>query len=343
MTIKAPILKVVLLGICTVSLYYNAQHYHLTHVHGNPEPIMELTKHGNTKYQSEVIPSETENRQDKSTLSSKTGLRSDPALDNYDKVKLDMISTQNTLGVKGNKTFNCAINFGEWPEGTKEKVWLTSFPRSGNTWTRHLLEVATGIYTGSCHNANGLYMHGFKGELDKPGQGQKLVYKCHSVNIKTFKFGILLIRNLYDSLLSLHAFHLNGMMGDPSLELFRKSTDFVDMVKKKHESWRNLVVSWFKSGNPFLVVHYEDLVQNPIQNVKKMVNFLNITLTPERLKCLRNDIEGLYHRQHPAKFHFDPFTQELHEIIDEDIRVVNELLMSRNETPVPQPAYNTEL
>ncbi|KAK8388757.1 hypothetical protein O3P69_020636 [Scylla paramamosain] len=34
--------------------------------------------------------------------------------------------------------------------------WLLSFPRSGNTWTRYLLEAATGVFTSSVYNSSRL-------------------------------------------------------------------------------------------------------------------------------------------------------------------------------------------
>ena len=41
---------------------------------------------------------------------------------------------------------------------------LMSFPGSGNTWMRHLIETATGFFTGSVYNDKGLHQNGFKGE-----------------------------------------------------------------------------------------------------------------------------------------------------------------------------------
>ena len=37
------------------------------------------------------------------------------------------------------------------PNSTIRKAVLLSFPGSGNTWTRHLIEQASGIYTGSVY------------------------------------------------------------------------------------------------------------------------------------------------------------------------------------------------
>lgn len=56
------------------------------------------------------------------------------------------------------------------PSKAKELVALASFPGSGNTWTRHLLELATGYYTGSYYYDMSIY--------DK---GNKLHTSSHSV------------------------------------------------------------------------------------------------------------------------------------------------------------------
>ncbi|KAG7167458.1 WSC domain-containing protein 1-like 3 [Homarus americanus] len=45
--------------------------------------------------------------------------------------------------------------------GGMARVWLVSFPCSGNTWTRYLLEAVTGIFTGSFYNDDFLYKSDF--------------------------------------------------------------------------------------------------------------------------------------------------------------------------------------
>ena len=42
-----------------------------------------------------------------------------------------------------------------------KKAGLISFPGSGNTWTRHLIEQASGIYTGSVYGDKRLYKSGW--------------------------------------------------------------------------------------------------------------------------------------------------------------------------------------
>ena len=38
------------------------------------------------------------------------------------------------------------------PKATRPRVVLASFPGSGNTWLRYLIEKTTGVYTGSVYN-----------------------------------------------------------------------------------------------------------------------------------------------------------------------------------------------
>ncbi|XP_002736609.1 sialate:O-sulfotransferase 1-like [Saccoglossus kowalevskii] len=240
--------------------------------------------------------------------------------------------------IRKNTSLNCSINFAD-PNNTMTPVWLTSFARSGNTWTRHLLELATGIYTGSCYNCNGLYKLGFKGELDKPGLKRELVYKCH-VYHTGMQSGILLIRNAYDSLISFFDYKSRGQVPN---EAYRNNPNFTNWAIIKQEKWLNLVVSWFESGKPFMVVHYEDMVKDTLKEVERILQYLNIKFTPERRRCVKNDIEGVYHRKNKEKFTFDPFTRKLHTLIDKDIDIVNQLFTSRNEHPIAGPTYNSEL
>lgn len=53
------------------------------------------------------------------------------------------------------------------PTRAKQLVALASFPGAGNTWARHLIELATGFYTGSYYFDGSLY-----------NKGERRVYCC---------------------------------------------------------------------------------------------------------------------------------------------------------------------
>ena len=50
-----------------------------------------------------------------------------------------------------------------------KKTMLASFPGSGNTWARYVIERATGYFTGSVANDGSLFEGGFKSGLSKYG------------------------------------------------------------------------------------------------------------------------------------------------------------------------------
>ena len=43
-----------------------------------------------------------------------------------------------------------------------------------------------------------------------------------------------------------------------------------------------------------LVVFYEDIVENPIAEVRKMLNFLKFPIYGQRLQCLEKHVTGKY-------------------------------------------------
>ncbi|KAG0710472.1 WSCD family member [Chionoecetes opilio] len=57
---------------------------------------------------------------------------------------------------KGSRCLKYKTRFGV----NLPRVWLLSFPASGNTWTRYLLEAASGIFTGSVYVDKNLIKNG---------------------------------------------------------------------------------------------------------------------------------------------------------------------------------------
>lgn len=58
------------------------------------------------------------------------------------------------------------------PAKSKQLIALASFPGAGNTWARHLIELATGFYTGSYYFDGSLYNKG-----EEMGEGRFLDLK----------------------------------------------------------------------------------------------------------------------------------------------------------------------
>ena len=66
--------------------------------------------------------------------------------------------------------------------GTLARRALASYPGSGNTWLRFLIEGATGIYTGSVYMAPGIVEAGHQGE-GRPFDDGSTIFKRHILGI----------------------------------------------------------------------------------------------------------------------------------------------------------------
>ena len=80
---------------------------------------------------------------------------------------------------------------------------LASFPGSGNTWLRYLLQQVTGVSTGSVYKDAALLKNGFPAE--SVANGSVLAVKTHewgAAGRQQFAEAILLVRDPFDSILA---------------------------------------------------------------------------------------------------------------------------------------------
>ncbi|XP_002742011.1 sialate:O-sulfotransferase 1-like [Saccoglossus kowalevskii] len=224
------------------------------------------------------------------------------------------------------------------PPGSRPIVALASYPCSGNTWTRHLLETATGIYTGSVYHDKNLYQGGFLGEMENWQSGTTLIVKRHShdpTQYLNFHSAIMLIRNPYSVILcernrQVTNSHTEYSSKEDLVKLDKKSgKDWKDFVKWQIPRWEDAVMSWMESTRPLLAIRYEDMKEDPVREVIKMTDFLNVTIGENGLNCLKQDIEGRFHRSADSEklqLIEELYTEDLRSAIDSTIdRVTNKL------------------
>ena len=201
--------------------------------------------------------------------------------------------------------FRPLLSFGHQPT-----VILSSFPGSGNTWVRSLLERGSGILTGSYWGDPSLFPV-FHGEIVSKGR-HVLVLKTHypcqncfiqsSVNsthktfkpisesgiIESYQANIQILRNPYDVILSYFNFIQSNQnhTGYAQEESFR-SLEFYEFALRTFEGWllhtkfnlmKKLTFSenlWV-DGNDKVVylLSYEKLVDNPEVEMEKVFEFI---------------------------------------------------------------------
>ena len=193
-------------------------------------------------------------------------------------------------------------------------VALASYPGSGNTWLRYLLQQATGLMTGSVYCDHDLLNNGFPGE--GVTNGSVIVVKTHECDRNKFKKAVLLIRDPYEAILaefnrrnSATNGHL-GHVGRAKPAAFR-SKEWLSFVHDGPMEWERTNNFWRRAfdKNPhnLLVVHYSVLKEKTMLELGRILNFLNVDVSNETIQCVQNRTEGRFHRSHSQfKPVFDP-------------------------------------
>ena len=214
---------------------------------------------------------------------------------------------------------------------------LLSFPGSGNTWVRNLIEQATGYYTGSYYSDGKLAQY-LKGELEDPDNLSTPVTKAHTIgrilsherNHKNSsprttlteksilpKACIFIIRNPKNALLSQFARSIKHShdLAITKTDLLPENHDFSHFDKKYNAftKWAGLYQASTMDicNHNIMFIEYEKLLNNNLVNLvsilEKVVDFINenndfIKDDFEPLKfrknCLIVNNEGKFHRQH---------------------------------------------
>jgi hypothetical protein len=221
-------------------------------------------------------------------------------------------SNHENFELNNSEWFSCYQNYSRRAYYRYQKFTpplLYTFPGSGNTWTRLLIEYGTGILTGSMYNDGSLVKilpgelhcdrtvsvikcHPFHYPFTRLKTGS--VYrKCMSARLRFFTRAILVIRNPYDSIWSDYQRYVteshvgkillseyNHSKYIPYVKLL--STKYMEMVEFDYPD----IIEDFGNDDIFFT-KYEDLI-NPSKQLTilhDMVAFLKYPTTMDRLKC----------------------------------------------------------
>ena len=209
-----------------------------------------------------------------------------------------------------------------------------SFPGSGNTWGRLLIEFATGIYSGSIYNDKSLFdimpgeytcswrvsvikvhphTHGYKSGENPFGLGQHFKSdndKCVKGNVLKFKRAVFLIRDPYDSIWSefqrrVSKSHVSGILKS-EFHWEQWYANAGNLAHRYLEMWKHYGDMTQDYGiHNIIFVRYEDLrnISLRVATLRKVVDFLHVPTTDERVSCAFNLSENKgAHRKVKGKY-----------------------------------------
>ncbi|KPI93166.1 WSCD family member AGAP003962 [Papilio xuthus] len=188
-------------------------------------------------------------------------------------------------------------------------IALASYPGSGNTWLRYLLQQVTGIVTGSVYMDYNLRKHGFPAE--NISDGSVLVVKTHQYapsNLEQFESAVLLIRNPRDAILSTH---LKNLVPIPLLVHSFESLCVALLLAMVNDTFWG-VSGWAKIWR--LRNSIESIVGTQALHRNQLSRFLHLRELDD-MNCALSNKEGLYKRKKKYK-DFDPFSLDMYRQID---------------------------
>jgi hypothetical protein len=175
-----------------------------------------------------------------------------------------------------------------------DDTFIVSYPKSGNTWTRFL--VGNLMYPDGVDFSNINRLVPDPGDLSKrylKGLRRPRILKTHFPFDPRYKKVICVVRDPRDVVLSEYHFDIKRKVIDEDFPIERFVSRFVaGEVNHDAGSWGENVGSWvaarqngkkFQSGQNFLLVRYEDMVDDPKSELGRIARFLGIDPKAERL------------------------------------------------------------
>jgi hypothetical protein len=169
-----------------------------------------------------------------------------------------------------------------------DDIFLVSFPKSGNTWTRFLLaNLRFPDQPATWANINRLIPDPTvttKKDFDRMPRPR--IIKSHECFDPRYPRVVYIVRDPRDVVVSQYHYHrkIRKIEDDSPMEKF--VTRFLAGETCPHGSWGQNVSTWLTTseGNPrFLLLRYEDLVADTARELAKVVAFLDLSAGPERI------------------------------------------------------------
>ena len=192
---------------------------------------------------------------------------------------------------------------------------LASYPGSGNTWIRYLIEGASGVYTGSIFDSKSMADAGHLGELRNFRDGSTILQKTHHRAIYPDGYGhfnltwriehinqfngraVVVVRNPFNSILSYWNFYQTGSHTVSADKNSLLSNEFQDFAFVGINRWYEIINDWLIYGKDVYFVFYEDLKDDPVEEIQALFDHLGIELDLKRLECMKKHPTGKFKRK----------------------------------------------
>ena len=170
-----------------------------------------------------------------------------------------------------------------------DDVFIVSYPKSGNTWTRFLIaNLAYPGHPATFGNINQLTPDPealSKRQLS--GMRRPRLIKSHQYFDPRYPKVIYIVRDPRDVAVSQYYFHLKRRLIEDDFPIERFVTNFVAGSTSIYGSWGENVASWLATrfGQPnFLLLRYEEMIPHTQKELTRVAAFLGIAADARRIE-----------------------------------------------------------
>lgn len=185
------------------------------------------------------------------------------------------------------------ILLGRAPAGREvtiysDDVLIVSYPKSGNTWARFLLgNLIHSDDEVSFVNLEKALPNIYQSDSKLRRVPSPRILKSHEYFDPRYKRVVYVVRDPRDVAVSYYHFHLKIRLIEDGYPLDRYVSRFVLGDLDPFGSWRGNVGSWLgaqEGEEGFLLLRYEDLLGQPLPEMRRVASFLHVDATDEQLE-----------------------------------------------------------
>lgn len=165
-----------------------------------------------------------------------------------------------------------------------DDTFLVSYPKSGNTWTRflvaNLLHQHEPVTFANIENIVPDNVKNTRKQLSRIPRPR--IVKSHEYFDCRYKKVIYIVRDPRDIVVSYYHYHLKTRVIEDGFPLDQYVARFLRGEVDAYASWNENVVSWLATrggSDKFLFLRYEDMMQDPVAELRKIAAFLGLERT----------------------------------------------------------------
>ncbi len=171
-----------------------------------------------------------------------------------------------------------------------DDVFLVSYPKSGNTWTRFLLGNLmfpnTPLTFSNVHILVPCPLSTSRKDFDRTPRPR--IIKSHDCFDPAYPRVIYIVRDPRDVVISQYHYNrkIKDLEDDLPIEVFVERFLAGETCQAPNGSWGENVLTWLvtREGDPgFLMLRYEDLVTNTERELRKIMRFLALNATAAQI------------------------------------------------------------